>query len=370
MFALSGPGGPINATGMNDGGGRSGSPGMGVESFNAFQAVTDGEAVQRGVATMSAADLPADGVLVEVHWSSVNYKDGLASTPTGRVARISPIVPGIDLAGVVVERRARLPAGTEVLAHGYDLGVSRHGGFAEYARVPADWLVPCPTGSRSRGHGDRHRRLHGRAVGRRPRGARPHAGRRPGARHRRHRRCRDDGGRHPGRIGYEVVASTGKADGRGYLRPSARRRSSTAPSSPRDRARSRRRCGRARSTASGRRRWPTCSSDPLRRRGRGQRRDRRGDLPTTVMPFILRGVSLLGIDSVQTPIDRRRACGSDSPATCAVGLDEIGHDVGLDELDPARRRSWPGGPTAADRRTRSLTGVHRIGGELHNLNVT
>ena len=120
---------------------------MTASSFRAFLADTKGEAVQRGVATRTRDDLPSDGVLVEVHWSSVNYKDGLASTPAGRVARISPIVPGIDLAGVVAESDdGRFPVGAEVLAHGYDLGVSRHGGFAEYARVPADWLVPVPSG--------------------------------------------------------------------------------------------------------------------------------------------------------------------------------------------------------------------------------
>ena len=96
---------------------------------------------------MSMDELPSDGVLVEVHWSSVNYKDGLASTPSGRVAVLSPLVVGIDLAGRVVDSGSDgPPVGTEVLAHGYDLGVAHHGGFAEYARVPAEWIVPVPNG--------------------------------------------------------------------------------------------------------------------------------------------------------------------------------------------------------------------------------
>src|SRR5205085_4159612 len=116
------------------------------ESFRAFQAITTRDAVERGVTTMRADDLP-DGALVDVHWSSVNYKDALASTPAGKVARISPIVPGIDLAGTVAESDVDgLAPGTEVLAHGYDLGVARHGGFAQYARVPAEWIVPLPDG--------------------------------------------------------------------------------------------------------------------------------------------------------------------------------------------------------------------------------
>ena len=64
-----------------------------------------------------------------MHYSSVNYKDGLATTPTGRIARISPIIPGIDLAGVLVDDAPGMPAGTKVIAHGYDIGVARHGGL-------------------------------------------------------------------------------------------------------------------------------------------------------------------------------------------------------------------------------------------------
>src|SRR5262245_58131588 len=104
-----------------------------TEAFRAFRAVTDGDSIDRGVVTMEPGELPDDGVLVEVHWSSVNYKDALASIPTGKVARISPMVPGVDLAGVTVEDAPGIPQGTEVLAHGYDIGVARHGGFSQYA---------------------------------------------------------------------------------------------------------------------------------------------------------------------------------------------------------------------------------------------
>ena len=84
-------------------------------------------------------------VTIEVTWSGVNYKDALASRKSGKVARISPLVPGIDLAGVVVDSgSAELQAGQRVLVHGYDLGVAHHGGFSEYARVPGEWVVPLP----------------------------------------------------------------------------------------------------------------------------------------------------------------------------------------------------------------------------------
>src|SRR3954447_16269235 len=83
-------------------------------------------------------DLGAGDVLVKIAWSSVNYKDALATIDKGQVARISPLVPGIDLAGTDEDD------GKDVLAHGYDLGVAHHGGFAEFARVRDQWIVPLP----------------------------------------------------------------------------------------------------------------------------------------------------------------------------------------------------------------------------------
>ena len=92
-------------------------------------------------------DLPEGDVTVRVRFSSVNYKDALAVSPKGRVARTSPLVPGIDLAGEVVDGEG---TGGEVIVHGYDLGVAHHGGYAEYARVPAGWVVPLPDGLSAR----------------------------------------------------------------------------------------------------------------------------------------------------------------------------------------------------------------------------
>jgi acrylyl-CoA reductase (NADPH) len=123
---------------------------MTSEKFPAFVVANADGAFSRGVAQFSTTDLPSDGVLVDVQWSSVNYKDALASSPDGKVARISPLIPGIDLAGTLAEDAGTMAAGTEVLAHGYDIGVSRHGGFATRARVPAEWLVPVPDGLTAR----------------------------------------------------------------------------------------------------------------------------------------------------------------------------------------------------------------------------
>lgn len=99
------------------------------------------------VRDLSEADLPPGDVTIRVHWSSINYKDGLALSPTGRVIRAYPMVPGVDLAGTVLESKdSRFTPGQEVLVTGYDLGVAHPGGFAELARVPADWVMPLPAG--------------------------------------------------------------------------------------------------------------------------------------------------------------------------------------------------------------------------------
>ncbi|HEX5589384.1 MAG TPA: acryloyl-CoA reductase [Candidatus Limnocylindrales bacterium] len=121
------------------------------ETFRAYVVNRDGDRFERGLRSLGPGDLPEGDLEIRVGWSSVNYKDGLAATPDGKVARAYPLVPGIDLAGTVI--RSAHPSftpGSEVIAHGYDLGVSRHGGYAEYARVPAEWAVPLPRGLTAR----------------------------------------------------------------------------------------------------------------------------------------------------------------------------------------------------------------------------
>ena len=93
------------------------------------------------------AELPAGDVTVQVQWSSLNYKDALAATGNPGITRKFPHVPGIDAAGAVVESGSPdFPIGTEVIATGHELGVERWGGWAEYVRVPAAWLVKRPAG--------------------------------------------------------------------------------------------------------------------------------------------------------------------------------------------------------------------------------
>lgn len=90
-------------------------------------------------------DLPDDDVLIRVCYSDINYKDGLAGIPDGKVVKTYPFIPGIDLAGQVVSSRdPRFRDGDRVIATGYDIGVTHSGGFSEFVRLPGDWLVLLP----------------------------------------------------------------------------------------------------------------------------------------------------------------------------------------------------------------------------------
>jgi len=106
----------------------------------------DGKSAGRFV-ELTLDDLDPGEVVIQTHYSSVNYKDALAATGAGKVIRRFPCVGGIDVSGVVKDSSdARFKTGDQVLVTGYDMGVAHDGGYAEYARVPADWVVPLPQG--------------------------------------------------------------------------------------------------------------------------------------------------------------------------------------------------------------------------------
>ena len=322
---------------------------MAVDAFRAFVATKSDDGFHRGIVQFDPAGLPADGVLVDVEWSSVNYKDALASTPDGRVARISPLIPGIDLAGRVAEGAEGLPAGTAVLAHGYDLGVARHGGFAARARVPADWIVPLPAGLDTReamviGTAGYTAALsvinlvdHGLAPGDGPvlvTGATGGVG--------------SMAVNLLAGLGFEVVASTAKTESHEYLRE-------LGAVDIVDRATLGEAVGRPLDSML----WAGAVDcvggvtlanvlSKIRYGGAVAASGLTGgaQIPTTVMPFILRGVSLLGIDSVQTPIERRRQVwhrlgGDLKPA----GIGAIGTEIELEQLDGVLTRILAGGVT-------------------------
>jgi acrylyl-CoA reductase (NADPH) len=277
-------------------------------TFRAYVAERLDDRVERGVREFREADLPPGEVDVRVAWSSVNYKDGLATRFDGKVARISPLIPGIDLAGQIVASRDRsLPVGTAVVAHGYDLGVARHGGFSEYQRVPAGWVVPLTglTAREAMTIGTAGFTAAMSVVALEERGLDPVDG--PvlvtGA----------SGGVGGTAIailaerGYEVWAATGKPEEAGRLRSLGAvgiltRDEVTAAGRPLDSER-----WAAAVDAVGGATLPYVLRT-LRTGGAVAASGNAGGpkLDTTVFPFILRGVSLLGIDSVTVPIERRR----------------------------------------------------------------
>ena len=118
-----------------------------MKKFTAYQiSEQDGKSQGRFV-DLSLDDLDQGEVVIQTHYSSVNYKDALAATGAGKVIRRFPCVGGIDVSGVVTSSSdARFKAGDEVLVTGYDMGVAHDGGYAEYVGVPADWVVPLPQG--------------------------------------------------------------------------------------------------------------------------------------------------------------------------------------------------------------------------------
>src|SRR5260370_9701717 len=112
-----------------------------MDTFQALVARQDGDRITASVETLGPSDLPPGEVTIRVLYSSVNFKDALALTPGGGVVRGYPVVPGVDLTGEVVESQSpEIAAGDKLLAHGYQIGTGHHGGYAQYARLPADQL--------------------------------------------------------------------------------------------------------------------------------------------------------------------------------------------------------------------------------------
>ncbi len=118
------------------------------DSFQALVIDKDAEGKARGtLARLNASQLDPGEITLRVLYSSINYKDALAATGTGKIIRRFPCVGGIDMVGEVVgSSDARYKAGDTVIATSFDIGVAHHGGYAEYARVPAKWALKLPAG--------------------------------------------------------------------------------------------------------------------------------------------------------------------------------------------------------------------------------
>ena len=120
-------------------------------SFNALLATKTGDAISAGVVQLTEQDLMPGDVTVAVEYSTVNYKDALALSGRSPVIRTFPLIPGIDLAGVVeTSSHPGYTAGDRVLVNGWGLSQTHHGGYAQKARVPGEWLVKIPEAFTSR----------------------------------------------------------------------------------------------------------------------------------------------------------------------------------------------------------------------------
>jgi putative YhdH/YhfP family quinone oxidoreductase len=313
---------------------------MSDTTFRAFVSEPAEDRDRRQIRELTTADLPAGELLVRVAYSSVNYKDALAARHDGRVAQANPLVPGIDLAGEVVESGDdAFPAGTPLIAHGYGLGVSHHGGFAEYARVPAAWALPVPDGLGTRDamvigtagfaaahcvHTLQERGLQaddgpvlvtGAAGGVGSSAVAMLAG-----------------------LGFHVVASTGRAEterdfltGLGAEEVIDRAETSAESRRPMEKER----WAGAVDAVGG-----ATLSYVLRTLRYGGAVAATGlaggtKLDTTVLPFILRGVALLGVDTVQTEMGRRREVWQRLATDLRPrDLDAMATEITLDELEP------------------------------------
>jgi len=117
------------------------------QGFRAYRIHQEGGKIAARLETIGLNDLAAGEVVVKVRYSTINYKDALAATGAGKILRRYPLVGGIDLAGEVVSStHADFKQGQKVLVNGCGLSETHDGGYAEYARVAADWVVPIPAG--------------------------------------------------------------------------------------------------------------------------------------------------------------------------------------------------------------------------------
>lgn len=321
---------------------------MSIDRFRCYLVEKDAQGrLRSGVVERTSADLPEGDVLIRVDFSSLNYKDALAATGHSGVARKLPLVPGIDAAGTVVESHSPgLLSGDRVLVTGYDLGAGRWGGWAEYVRVPAEWVVRRPERLSAK-----TAMIYGTAGftaaqcvdALRQGGVEPEAGEVvvTGA----------SGGVGSlavgilARLGYTVVASSGKKEARKMLLKLGAGRVV-------DRGEVYDDIGRALLSA----RWAgavdavggVTLATLLRSTQSGGCVAACGlvgghELSLTVYPFILRGVTLAGIDSAFCPHDRRVELWRRLAGKWRVpDLESLATEIGLEGLDAAVERILAG----------------------------
>ncbi|KTD87818.1 acryloyl-CoA reductase [Paenibacillus etheri] len=280
-----------------------------TESFQALVVDKAESSFSVAVKPVTLEELPAGEVVIKVAYSSVNYKDGLASIPNGKIVRSYPFIPGIDLSGIVVSSTdERFHEGQQVIATGYGIGVSHFGGYSEYTRIPSDWIIPLPEGLTLR-----EAMIYGTAgltaalsiLALEDHDLSPDKGKVlvTGA----------TGGVGGSAIamlstkGYSVVASTGNTRANDYLKALgaeeviSREDVTGSSTKPLDKQ-----CWQGAVDSVGGNSLAAILSK-ISYRGSVAASGLTGgtSVPTTVLPFILRGVNLLGIDSVECPAELR-----------------------------------------------------------------
>jgi NADPH2:quinone reductase len=310
-----------------------------MATFRAFRIFNEDGRVHGALVDATRDELTAGDVLIKASYSSVNYKDALAATGTGKILRRFPLIGGIDVAGVVASSSdARFGEGDEVLVTGYDLGVNNDGGYAGFVRVPAGWVVPLPKGlsafeamalgTAGFTAGLAIMRLEQNGL-RAQRGTVVVTG--------------STGGvgsiavASLARLGYNVTAITGKDEEHAYLRQLGAsdvlsRKTLEMGTRPLEKARW---AGAIDAVGGDMLAWLTRTTDAW---GGIASTGLTGgaELHTTVMPFILRGVSLIGIDSVSCPMEIRtdvwRRLATDMKPANLAG---IAKEIPLDSLPDA-----------------------------------
>ncbi len=311
---------------------------MNASGFRALVAREEGGRQSVALETLTDADLPAADVTVDVEYSSFNYKDGLALAGRNRILRHYPIIPGIDFAGTVAQSASpRFRPGDKVVLTGFGVGENWSGGFAERARVKSAWLVALPAGLDARqamaiGTAGFTAMLavlalerHGIAKGGEVlvTGAAGGVG--------------SIAVRLLSRLGYRVTALTGRPAERDFLESLGagailERAAYQAPGKP---LQAERWQGAVDSVGG------TILANVLAATAYGGAVAACGlaggaDLPTSVFPFILRGVALLGIESVQCPLAlREEAWRRLARDLTAADLAAVTEEIGLGDL-PAR----------------------------------
>ncbi|MBL4825013.1 MAG: YhdH/YhfP family quinone oxidoreductase [SAR324 cluster bacterium] len=309
---------------------------------------TDEKTYTREVTERSISDLPEGEVLVRVRYSSLNFKDGLSCIGNPGVTRNYPHTPGIDASGEVAESSdSRFKIGDSVIVTSYDLGMSTSGGFGQYIRVPAEWVVPLPEGlslkdSMIFGTAGYTAALSVHAL--QKHGITPEQGEIVVT--------GSTGGVGSvavallSHLGYTVVASTGKKEETDFLKGlgAAEIVSREEVNDESKKPLLRERWAGAVDTVGG-----TTLAALLKATKRGGAVAATGlvasaELSTTVFPFILRGVSLLGIDSGFTPTKLRRKIWNKLAGIWKFPqLEQLKIDCTLEELDPEIDKILAGG---------------------------